>query len=321
MRKFLVIIVVISLATLSLKVYFDEHRNTGFGNEIQNGRTLISKIPMFKKTVCDRTLEYSIGNFDERFGISEEEFLSALRESERVWEDAIGRNLFEYNPQASFQVSLIFDERQKQSMENDVLGNDYEKLVAVQGEISQEYKNLEAEYNSFIEIYNKEVKEYEKEVSQYNSEVEKWNKEGGAPSKEYKKLEKKSEELKEWYLKIEKEIDEINDLAKKINELAKKENELISNFNENVETYRERYGEAQEFNQGEYDGQGISVYQFREMQDLILVLTHEFGHALILGHAQNPQSIMYYLMEQQDLENVKLTQEDINALKTVCELK
>jgi hypothetical protein len=321
MKKFLLTIIIVSLFTLSLKIFFDEYQSGDFLGGSQNGKTMISKIPLFKKTVCDRTLKYSIGNFDERFGITREEFLNAIKSSEKVWEDSVGLDLFEFDPEATFKIDLIFDERQKQSMESEELTHDYEELIEVQGEISDEYRSLENKYNALITSYNKDVKDYEKEVGEYNSDVEKWNKKGGAPPKEYKKLEKKSEELRDWYEDLQDDIDDINSLAREINKLAKKEVELISEYNESVETYRDRYGEAKEFNQGEYDGEGIVVYQFMETSDLILVLAHEFGHALNIGHIENPASIMYYLMEQQDLENIRPTEEDVSALKIECEME
>jgi len=49
-----------------------------------------------------------------------------------------------------------------------------------------------------------------------------------------------------------------------------------------------------------------------------LALAHELGHTLGIGHVDNPQSVMYYLMGEQDLKNPHLTKEDLDALKNVC---
>jgi predicted Zn-dependent protease len=66
---------------------------------------------------------------------------------------------------------------------------------------------------------------------------------------------------------------------------------------------------------------GINIYQFHDESDLELVLAHELGHALGLNHVENPESVMYYLMEKQNLENIQLTTQDLQAIKNVCGMK
>jgi predicted Zn-dependent protease len=51
------------------------------------------------------------------------------------------------------------------------------------------------------------------------------------------------------------------------------------------------------------------------------VLAHEFGHALGLDHVEDPQAIMYYLMDKQNIKDLKLTTDDINALKKGCNIR
>ncbi len=96
---------------------------------------------------------------------------------------------------------------------------------------------------------------------------------------------------------------------------------MVSRHNINVLTYNTRFGEAKEFNQGDYRGNEINIYQFSEIDELKLVLAHELGHALELDHVEKPESIMYYLMDKQNLAFLQLTEEDKNALKIKCGLK
>jgi hypothetical protein len=66
---------------------------------------------------CERPIEYSLGVFDERFGMTQAEFLAEATVAEGLWEQTLGRELFRYVPGAQFKVNLIFDTRQEQTIE------------------------------------------------------------------------------------------------------------------------------------------------------------------------------------------------------------
>ena len=69
---------------------------------------------IYQKTLspCDKPLEYSIGRFDDQFGISQEDFKSYIVGAGSVWEKVLNRKIFIYNPNADFKINLIYDERQ-----------------------------------------------------------------------------------------------------------------------------------------------------------------------------------------------------------------
>ena len=43
---------------------------------------------------CRSPIEYSLGEFDTRFGISQKDFLDALVQAEKIWEVGIDKDLF-----------------------------------------------------------------------------------------------------------------------------------------------------------------------------------------------------------------------------------
>lgn len=270
---------------------------------------------------CSKPIEYSIGEVDQKFGISKDEVLKNALEAEKVWETEAQRELFKYNPDAEFKINLIFDERQQSTNESIKLEESLEKLDVAHDSTLQEYDLLKENYGKRLEEYNKDVNEYEERIKKYNKEVAYWNSRGGATKEEYKKLEKEKKELKIMYENLEKERKAINALASQANQTAEKQNQIVNKYNSSLATYKNRFGESREFEKGVYNGQAINIYEFREVEDLRMTITHEFGHALGIDHLNDPSSIMYYLMGEQDLENPKLTEEDISALKNICKLK
>lgn len=272
-------------------------------------------------TVCDETLYYSLGTVDSRFDISQENVMAVLSEAEEVWERDLGKNVFQYKEGANFKINFVFDERQQGTIEKNNLDLQLDELEKIKSNISQSYQSLEAKYQKALAIYQKNIKNYEDRISDFNSEVEKWNKKGGALEDEYEDLQKEQRAIEKVQKELEIERKNLNATVANLNELAKKENNTVDSYNKEVQTYKEKFGESSEFNQGEYNGIGINIYQFHELSDLKLVLAHELGHALSIGHVENPTSIMYYLMEKQDLENIKLTAEDLGAIKNICKIK
>lgn len=74
-----------------------------------------------------------------------------------------------------------------------------------------------------------------------------------------------------------------------------------------------------EFDKGYYENGIIVIHQYYGINDLSLVLAHEFGHALgIKGHVESPQAVMHAFIDQVDSRNLKLHLDDITAIKKSC---
>ena len=280
--------------------------------------SLRNYVPIIKP--CSSPLAYSIENVDPRFNISKDKAVEAAQKAENVWETQTGLDLFQYDPNAQLKINFIFDARQQQALETVELEQKLEKLKLSDSSLKAQYNKLYTEYSREIDNYNSLAKKYESNLNSYNKEVNHWNKEGGAPPDEYEKLKKEQDNLEAMRKKLEKERKNVNDLINQMNSLANREKQTVSNYNESLNTYRNKYGGTREFEKGIFNGQEINIYQFNEETDLELTITHELGHALGIEHVENTQSIMYYLMGEQDLDNPKLTAEDLSAFKTACDI-
>jgi hypothetical protein len=241
---------------------------------------------------CSRPLSYSLGAFDERFGISKEAFIKNLSDAETIWETAADRNLFEYKEKGTLIVHLIYDERQAST----------QKLSSLEGTLNtaqSRYNSLKADYDRLKSQINSEKAELDAMVRSFESRK--------------KRTAEEADAIRQKQAEINRDIDTLNSMVAKLNASAKEVNATVETYND-VSTSA---GEA--FDEGEYiydqTGERINIYQYSDGIKLDRVLAHEFGHALDLGHVGNNQSIMYYLNSG---SNFELTQEDIGELIRVC---
>ncbi|HNW71663.1 MAG TPA: matrixin family metalloprotease [Candidatus Paceibacterota bacterium] len=277
----------------------------------------------YKLFPCSSPIKYSIGYFDERFGISKDEFLSSIQLAEKVWEDSVDRDLFSYSTEGDLKINLKYDTRQETT----------EKLNTLDSQLgtdSQSYESSKDEYNILYSNYLQEKKDLEIKIKifqerqkKYESNVNYWNGRGGAPENEYNSLNQEKTYLENEIEKINNAQTVLVEKINSINSLANQLNEVASNLNISTEKYnniRDTLGD--EFEEGIYydDGlnRGIDIYQFSDDNNLIRLLTHELGHALSLEHAENPSAIMYRVNIGGDYT---LSEEDISMLKGHCKIK
>lgn len=269
--------------------------------------------------ICRLPVSYSIGQFDEAFGISREEALSALEEAEAVWEESLDRDdIFVYEENTGVSINFIYDERQREAEKADrirrdlsIRGDANEVLVELHG-------RLVAEYDAYNAEYEDRLSRYESDQDEYNAEVEKYNREGGAPPDVYGELEEERDRLETERRSINELAEKLTDLAEQINEIGEKGNELVGEYNDRVDQFNDSFAHGHEYTQGDYRGREINVYSFVSHEELVMVLAHELGHSLAIGHVENTESMMYYLMDEQPYPPT-LTSEDKEAFSLACE--
>lgn len=268
---------------------------------------------------CKQPILYRLGTIDSRFGLSSSEVQKMLSEAEKPWENLAKRELFVFNQQEGVvTVNFVYDERQERTQEEQKLDQIETETNKAQESINSSYETKKAEYEKRSSAYESQVNGYQKRLARYNAQVESFNKNGQATESDVERLRQEASELENEAANLEKERLALNTLAQSLNALAGSEQKIINNYNDKVETFQERFQGEGLFDQGEFGGKELNIYQFKTRDDLRMVLVHELGHTLGLDHVENPQSVMYYLMEQQDITHITLSAEDRAAFESIC---
>lgn len=234
---------------------------------------------------CAHPIAYAIGAVDTRFDIRKSALIADAKVAAAIWNKAAGKRVLVYDPNAALKINLIYDEREA----NAKLGS---RIALQQDAADNERAALDAAQARLVA-----------EQAAYNQTVSAINARGGATKSEVRDLALRRASL--------------NALADSINSSVALYNASVAALNAEVERYNQSTGRP--FEQGEYvrdsAGERINIFEFVGTLQLERVLTHEFGHAIGLGHNADPRSIMFAKNES---GNLVPTAADLSALKEVC---
>ncbi len=266
---------------------------------------------------CRIPVHYRIGDVDSRFGTDTETLKLVAEKAEKVWEDPLAQDLFVYDPEAKLPINLVFDERQEQADRERELKEDLKAKEGMSESVARQYEELIEEFRKLKKEYETRVVAYEKKLGTYNDRVSDWNSKGEAPAEVIDSLHEEQAELVAEDESLETRAKKLKALATQLNAIGAQGNSLLTDYNDIIDEYNTQISEAHEFTQGDYARDAIHVYEFNSEDELIIVLAHEFGHALSLDHVENEQSFMYHLMGKQTLEK-GITPEDRAEFARVC---
>ncbi len=251
---------------------------------------------IFYQSQCDTPTTYRIGNVDPNFNMTRDQFMGNVKEAGVIWSSARNRTLFAYDPKGDITINLIYDKRQ-------LLNNQIDEL-------NTEVKSKQQDLDPQIEAYKNRASEFKNKMVSLNKDIDSWNNRGGAPPEEYEKLKSRQNALEQEAAELQKEALRLNQSTSEYNEQVGVLHQTVENFNQELQFKPE---------EGEYivdNGvETINVYFDNSREELIHTLAHELGHALSIGHNNNPLSIMY----PQTTETISLSPDDIAGLEKACE--
>ena len=286
-------------------------------------------VEAFSKTPpCSQPLRYTIGSIDSRFSISKNELNEAMNAAARTWNSGTDMTLLEERTgdpvKGDIVIQLVYDERQERT---DRELRFRERIRSQQIRLDRQ----QLQHDKKRELFDQRSEEYRefaaqtsRQLNELNSWVEEKNKNGGFVGTELEQFNRRKQDVENAQEKVRQKQKELDQLARSINSEMDELNEKFDAHNKMIDQYNNEFAGDLRFAKATFqkttDGGVVTVNQFMNKKELVLILAHELGHAMGISHLRQPESIMYSQMGQQQLNpSVQLTETDIQAVRQLCE--
>lgn len=310
MRSLIYTAITIILLIIVFTLFSDNDSSSNFGDRI-------------RATPCQNPITITVGNIDNRFGISESDVIATIKNVTETWSGVADRPVAIYSDNGKIKVNLVYDAQQQltdrerqfrnrlQMMEYQITAFENDYLVSVES------------FDEWNDEYQRDSEMVQQMMNQLNNWIDQINSQGGFNSEQLETLEERRERINRLSDRLEQsgtllteKVDEINAQLSELNRMIEEKNVLIDEYNRT-------FSGTKRFTQGSYEysdgNEWINIFQFANREELELVIAHEVGHALGLDHVENPASVMHHLMGQQVKTDLILTSEDQDALRDICD--
>lgn len=283
---------------------------------LSHAQTYINPVTPHQHQTVKKTLHYRIAEIDPRFHLTQQQVLELTQQAAKIWEHETGQQNFIYDPDAEFSIQLIFDERQQRS------SNRMQSLQQLQQdqqhwhEQNQQLQQIKADIEQSSALIARKQAQLNLQFQQYHQEVQHFNQQRSSSKVLADQLAQRQAALQQQSLALQQEIQQHNERARLLNQDIQALNQRHQQLSTLASQFNQMF-QPRLFHKGHFNGKQIIIYEFSSAHDLRLTLAHEFGHALGLAHTDDPTSLMYPIIQQQNLQKFALTDSDKDLVKAM----
>lgn len=283
------------------------------------------------RAACEVPVLWRVDRIDPRFGLSEAEAAGAVRAAAFLWESALGRVLLFRESGEGIPIRFEYDERQEETRVRQARIAEVDAEARALEESAEALELLRSRLESRRSIHQARLTAYRDRLATLEEMVEFWNARGGAPAEEVERLRQLEAEIDQLRASANATADEVNRLVDALNRETEAHNLRVDEANRRRAAIRDAYpievvqsGEYLESTRGigpltlSRDAE-IRIYQFEDRDHLTLVVAHELGHALGLGHTGIEGTLMAAEgVGAAGMGPPDVTPEDVAALRELC---
>jgi len=253
---------------------------------------------------CATPLPWRIARVDPEFGISADQAHEAVVAAARLWERAARATLFPHDSAAGMPIRFVFDERQADTQARNRIIADLEREGARLATWRETLAARDREVARLRDSLDTALRDLGERIATFNATVSQWNDAGGAPDSVFyrmrareSELQRENEELQRRREALARMQDSLRIEAERFNRDAEAHARRAESFEATSPARMVESGQYREAARIDPDGtvtveREVRIYRYDDWDGLVLLIAHELGHALGLGHVEESGSVM-----------------------------
>ena len=259
--------------------------------------------------LCQTPVLWKIGELDPAFDLSYADAEDAALRASAQWNEALGREVFRYDSIDGFAINFRYDERQQQMLQQALLQRNVDRYDHT---INQRLAGLQQDNNRL----QQRLQQFDADKQQLTADLQRFEQKVRQGNSDRHNLQQEQQQLTRRQQQLQQQADELNAQQQRLQRDQQYLNGTINDRNALIpDSTPDTLAAEVGLMEIQHKHRTMTIFAYKTQADLELTLTHEFGHALGVGHIPELASVMHFAINP---EQKGLTAEDIAAVKTQC---